>query len=221
LAKQLVVPAPVEVRVGGAAFDDAVGRPTSYGAVKPVIELCIAALLLLASLPFMGMIALAIRLDTPGPVFFKQERIGRGGRPFTIYKFRSMVAGAPAYSFKVACSDPRVTRVGRWLRLVGLDELPQLINVVRGEMSLIGPRPEMAFIVKEYDPWQEQRLTVKPGITGWWQIHHRNEVPMHLNLEYDIYYLQHFSFWLDARIVGSTILLMLGTLFRSVGPGGG
>jgi lipopolysaccharide/colanic/teichoic acid biosynthesis glycosyltransferase len=157
----------------------------------------------------MAAMALAIRLDCPGPVFFRQQRIGLGGRPFTIYKFRTMFADAPGYSYKVPISDGRITRVGRWLRRSGLDELPQLLNVVRGEMSLIGPRPEQPFIVDQFEPWQHTRHEVKPGITGWWQIHHRDDVPLHLNLEYDMYYLAHLSFLLDCQIAWCTLKIMV------------
>jgi len=215
LAKQLIVSAPLEAQLGGASTDAVISRRSPYSAVKPGLDWIVGVLLLLLALPLMMLIAAAIRLDTPGPALFRQQRIGRGGEPFTIYKFRTMVVGAPAYASKIPCSDPRVTRVGRWLRLAGLDELPQLLNVLKGEMSLIGPRPEMAFIVDAYDSWQRRRLSLRPGITGWWQIHHRNEVPMHLNLEFDLYYLEHFSFWLDVRIVGATIGLMAGGLFRT------
>jgi lipopolysaccharide/colanic/teichoic acid biosynthesis glycosyltransferase len=157
----------------------------------------------------MAVAALAIRIGSPGPVLFRQRRVGLRGRPFTIYKFRTMSVDAPAYSYKVPMSDERITRVGVWLRRSGLDELPQLFNVLRGEMSLIGPRPEQPFIVQQFQPWQHARHQVKPGITGWWQIHHRNDVPLHLNLDYDMYYLQHQSFKLDCQIVWRTLAIVL------------
>jgi lipopolysaccharide/colanic/teichoic acid biosynthesis glycosyltransferase len=184
-------------------------RGTTYGQAKGVLDRLLAVLLLLLASPVLGAIALSIRLDSPGPVLFRQQRIGLGGRPFTMYKFRSMFADAPNYSYKVAISDRRITRVGRWLRRSGLDELPQLINVLRGEMSLIGPRPEQPFIVDQFEPWQHARHAIKPGITGWWQIHHRDDVPLHLNLEYDMYYLAHLSFFLDCLIAWRTIKIMV------------
>jgi lipopolysaccharide/colanic/teichoic acid biosynthesis glycosyltransferase len=157
----------------------------------------------------MAVTALAIRLDSHGPVIFRQQRIGLRGRPFTIFKFRTMSVEAPTYSYKVDMSDLRITRVGRWLRRSGLDELPQLFNVALGEMSLIGPRPEQPFIVQQFKPWQHARHQIKPGITGWWQIHHRNDVPLHLNLDYDMYYLEHQSFRLDCQIAWRTARIML------------
>jgi lipopolysaccharide/colanic/teichoic acid biosynthesis glycosyltransferase len=191
-----------------------------YAAVKPAIDLVVAAVLLLLSLPLMLLIALAVSLDSPGPVLFRQVRVGRGGAPFTIYKFRTMLTAAPAYAHKIPCDDPLVTPVGRWLRKAGLDELPQLVNVLLRDMSLIGPRPEMPFIVAQYQAWQRQREVIRPGITGWWQIHHRNEVPMHLDLEYDLFYLEHFSFWLDCKIAWRTALVLLGAPFRRTATSG-
>jgi lipopolysaccharide/colanic/teichoic acid biosynthesis glycosyltransferase len=157
----------------------------------------------------MAAVSLSIRVDSKGPAIFRQRRVGRGGRLFTIYKFRTMLVDAPAYSYKVPIDDPHITHVGRWLRRTGLDELPQLWNVVRGDMSLIGPRPELPFIVEQYEDWQRARLAIRPGITGWWQINHRNGTPMHLNLEHDIHYLQNMSMALDCRIALDTIKLMI------------
>lgn len=214
MAKLLIERAPIEVRNGASPAQAGSLRRGPYATFKPAIDLAGATLLLVLSLPLMLVIALCIWLDSPGPAIFRQERVGRGGKTFTIYKFRTMVTGAPAYSYKVPCDDPRVTRVGRWLRLAGLDELPQLINVLMGDMSLIGPRPEMPFIVHQYEDWQRQRHVIRPGITGWWQVHHRNEVPMHLDLDYDLYYLEHFSFWLDCKIAWRTALVILGAPFR-------
>jgi lipopolysaccharide/colanic/teichoic acid biosynthesis glycosyltransferase len=106
--------------------------------------------------------------------------------------------------YKTPC-DPRVTRVGRVLRRFSLDELPQLINVIKGEMSLVGPRPEQTFIVEQYQPWQRQRLVVPPGITGWWQVSGRSDLPMHLNTEYDLFYIRNYSLWLDIVILLKTL----------------
>jgi lipopolysaccharide/colanic/teichoic acid biosynthesis glycosyltransferase len=174
-------------------------------------------LLLLLLAPLLGLIALAIKLESPGPVFFFQERIGQHGQRFKMAKFRSMYQDAEQRRDEVALrdaaghllhkssDDPRVTRVGRKLRRTSLDELPQLINVLRGEMSLVGPRPEMPYIAAEYEPWQWQRFRVPPGITGWWQINGRSDRPMHLHTEDDLYYIQNYSFWLDLRILLRTI----------------
>jgi lipopolysaccharide/colanic/teichoic acid biosynthesis glycosyltransferase len=176
-----------------------------YPVVKRAIDFVVALVALVFAAPVMLAIAVAIKADSPGPVIFSQVRVGKGGRPFTIYKFRSMVSVAPAYSLKVRNDDPRVTRVGRFLRLSGLDELPQILNVVRGEMSLIGPRPELEFIVDMYEPWQRQRHLVTPGITGWWQIHHRNEVPMHHGIAFDLFYIENLSSKLDLQIALRTV----------------
>ena len=121
---------------------------------------------------------------------------------------------APAYSYKVGINDPRITVVGKWLRVTGLDELPQVWNVLLGDISLIGPRPELPNIVAEHLRWDHPRHSVRPGITGWWQIHHRNDVPLHLNVEYDLYYLQHLSLRLDWQIACSTVRMMLGAVLK-------
>src|SRR5439155_12010665 len=120
--------------------------------------------------------ALAVRLDSPGSVIFRQLRIGEDGRPFTIYKFRTLFSDAPEYSLKVDRNDPRVTHLGRLLRRTALDELPQLWNIVRGEMSWVGPRPEQPFLVESYADWERARLRVRPGLTGWWQIRGRADL---------------------------------------------
>ena len=172
-----------------------------------------AALLLLA--PVMAALGAAIRLDSPGPALFRQTRIGRGGHPFTVYKFRTMTvqpdgelllfrAADGAYRHKIP-DDPRVTRLGRFLRRSSLDELPQLLNVLRGDMSLVGPRPELPQIVLGYEPWQHRRHLVRPGITGWWQVSGRSHLPMHEHTELDVYYVDHLSFGLDARIMLRTL----------------
>jgi len=165
--------------------------------------------------PLLAALAAAVRLDSRGPIIFRQTRIGLGGRPFVVYKFRSMdpvwtdalvlFAGSDGHLRHKVRDDPRVTRVGRFLRRTSLDELPQLVNVVRGEMSLVGPRPELPGIVAEYAPWQHQRHQLRPGITGWWQVQGRSELPMHEHTELDIYYVQHVSLGLDLRILWRTI----------------
>lgn len=177
------------------------------------------ALLLILS-PLLLLIALLIKLESPGPVFFLQERIGEHGRRFKMVKFRSMYADAERRWHEVARrdesgrlvhksnDDPRVTRIGRKLRRTSLDELPQLINVLRGEMSLVGPRPEMPYVAAEYEPWQWQRFRVPPGITGWWQVNGRSDKPMHLHTEDDLYYIQNYSFWLDLRILFKTLIVV-------------
>jgi len=175
---------------------------------------------LVASLP-MAAIALLIRLDSPGPVLFRQQRVGENGRLFGMFKFRTMVAEAESLQDQVLVTtqdgqvihkhkhDPRVTRIGLFLRRYSLDELPQLFNVLRGEMSLVGPRPEMPWLVDRYAPWQRKRFAVPQGITGWWQINGRSDKPMHLNTEDDLYYVYNYSLWLDLRILMMTPLAAL------------
>src|SRR5439155_2936569 len=141
--------------------------------------------------PLFLAIAILVRLDSPGPILFCQRRVGKGGKEFTIFKFRTLHADAPEFSLKMPEADPLVTRIGRVLRRSGLDELPQLWNVVRGEMALIGPRPEQAQLIGLYQPWQLKRHCVRPGITGWWQIHHRDGAPLHRNVDKDLYYIEH------------------------------
>lgn len=178
---------------------------------KRWFDVVLATLALLALAPILALAALVVRLDSPGPIVFRQRRIGRGGQPFVMYKFRTMVVdpGGDLHLFrdregrfrhKIA-DDPRVTRSGRFLRRTSIDELPQLLNVLRREMSLVGPRPELPQIVQTYEPWQHRRHVVRPGITGWWQTSGRSESVMHEHTELDLYYVDNLSFALDARIV--------------------
>jgi exopolysaccharide biosynthesis polyprenyl glycosylphosphotransferase len=181
--------------------------------VKRAFDLVVgSASVLVAAIP-MGIIALLIRLDSPGPALFRQKRVGENGKPFGMIKFRTMVEEAEELQEQVLVTtddgkvihkhkgDPRVTRVGRFLRRYSLDELPQLFNVLRGEMSLVGPRPEMPWLVDRYEPWQRKRFAVPQGITGWWQVHERSDKPMHLNTDDDLYYVYNYSLWLDLRIL--------------------
>ena len=185
--------------------------------VKRVFDLTLTTLLLVPALPLMGLIALAIRRDSSGPILFRQERVGEGGRRFTMLKFRTMIEGAEQIQEAVNAidedgnlihkreDDPRVTRVGRWLRRTSLDELPQLFNILRGEMSLVGPRPEMPWLVAKYEDWQRKRFEVPQGLTGWWQVNGRADKPMHLHTEDDLYYIRNYSVWLDLKILWMTI----------------
>jgi lipopolysaccharide/colanic/teichoic acid biosynthesis glycosyltransferase len=184
---------------------------------KRLVDLVLGGVLLLGALPVMGVIALVIRRSSPGPIIFRQQRVGENGRLFTMYKFRTMVADAeqkqemaPAHTLegKVVhkrLDDPRVTRVGRLLRRLSLDELPQLVNVLRGEMSLVGPRPEMPWVVAGYDPWQYQRLAVPQGMTSWYVVNGRSEVPMHLNTQEDLRYIQDYSLFQDLKILWMSV----------------
>jgi exopolysaccharide biosynthesis polyprenyl glycosylphosphotransferase len=153
-------------------------------------------------------IALLIRLDSHGPILFRQRRVGLNGKLFTMFKFRSMTRQSPEYAFSpTETGDSRVTRVGRFLRRTSLDEIPQLINVVRGDMSLVGPRPEMPFIVEQYGLLENLRHLVKPGMTGLWQTSRHRNRPIHENIHYDLYYVQNQSLILDFVILVRTVFL--------------
>src|ERR1700722_3453100 len=181
---------------------------------KRFFDLTVALAVLVAFAPLLGLIAVAIRVSSRGPALFVQERIGWHGRRFAIIKFRSMVDQAPylrnpdgsAYS---SDTDPRVTRLGKILRRTSLDEMPQLWNVVRGEMSLIGPRPELAEGVRTYRPADFRRLQVRPGMTGWAVVHGRNEVSVSTRRELDAWYADHLSFLLDLKILIRTIAMVV------------
>ncbi|MGC9357026.1 MAG: undecaprenyl-phosphate glucose phosphotransferase [Anaerolineae bacterium] len=185
--------------------------------VKRVMDVTIALLMFLLGLPLILIIAAAIKLDSRGPILFRQDRVGKNGRPFRIYKFRSMRVGAEEEQddllamneadgplFKIR-NDPRLTRVGRFLRRTSLDELPQLINVLEGQMSLVGPRPAIACEVEQYQPWHRQRLSVHPGMTGLWQVSGRSELTFDEGVLLDIYYIEHWSPWLDLNILLRTV----------------
>jgi len=186
------------------------GLPPLHAFGKRVLDLVFAVVLFVPALVIWPFIILLIRLDSRGPALFRQERVGRGGRLFVMYKFRTMYVDTPP--FKEAPDtpeDPRITRAGRFLRKFSLDEIPQILNVLRGDMSMVGPRPEMPFIVKQYEEWQKRRLSVKPGITGLWQIVGRKRLPLYQNLEYDFYYIKNQSLWLDLVILWKTIPAVL------------
>jgi exopolysaccharide biosynthesis polyprenyl glycosylphosphotransferase len=184
---------------------------------KRIIDVVGAALCLTLGLPVLLLIALAIRLDTPGPVIFSQLRVGLGGRPFRLYKFRSMYVGADAERealaefneadgplFKIR-DDPRLTRVGRLLRRTSLDELPQLINVLRGDMSLVGPRPPLPSEVEQYQEWHRKRLEVPPGMTGLAQVSGRSHLSFDEMVLLDVYYIENWSPWMDFKILLRTV----------------
>jgi lipopolysaccharide/colanic/teichoic acid biosynthesis glycosyltransferase len=187
-----------------------------YRAFRTVSDWVLALTLLIVCAPIMAVIAVAICVDSPGPAIFRQQRIGRHGKPFTIVKFRTLNVDAPSYSLKVAHHHSAITRIGGVLRTSGLDELPQLWNVVRGDMAIIGPRPEQLELIHLYEPWQQQRHLVKPGITGWWQIHHRDAMPLHLNVEKDLYYIQYQGPWIDGKIVAGTCRIIIAGLFGAI-----
>jgi exopolysaccharide biosynthesis polyprenyl glycosylphosphotransferase len=226
-----VVPDLFQLSLGRVAVDDVGGIPlisvreTNIGmwnsVVKRFMDIIGGLIGIVVGAPLMLVIAVLIRLDSPGPVIFKQKRIGRGGRAFVVYKFRTMRVGAEEEQenlsklneadgplFKIR-NDPRHTRIGRWLRRISLDELPQLLNVLRGEMSLVGPRPPMVSEVQHYQDWHKQRLQVSPGLTGLWQVSGRSELPFDEQCMLDIYYIENWSPWLDLWIMLKTIPTVL------------
>lgn len=213
-----------EIVAGGIDLNELEGLPSLdlrksepsfiYRVLKRSMDLILSSLLLVGLLPVWILIALLIKIDSKGPVFFHQKRVGQDGRIFTLYKFRTMVSEANPNDYAPQkANDPRITAIGRWLRRTSLDELPQLWNVLKGEMSLVGPRPEMPFIVEKYKEWQRRRLDVKPGLTGLWQILGRKDLPLHENIEYDFYYIKNQSLLLDLVILFKTI----GVVFRGKG----
>jgi exopolysaccharide biosynthesis polyprenyl glycosylphosphotransferase len=189
--------------------------------VKRIFDIVASSLGLLLFAPLMIAATIAIKLEDDGPIFYRAPRVGENGRFFPMLKFRSMVVDADKLQVQVnradvhghlihkSADDPRITRVGRWLRRTSIDELPQLINVLKGDMSLVGPRPELPWLVEKYEPWQRKRFAVPQGITGWWQVNGRSDNPMHLNTDQDIYYIQNYSIWLDIQIIWRTFGVVL------------
>ena len=181
---------------------------------KRALDVAGASLGLLVSAPFLAAAAAAVKLEDGGPVLYRQRRVGKDGREFDLLKLRTMAVGAERLGagYAVDEGDPRITRAGRVLRRLSVDELPQLWNVVRGEMSLVGPRPTLAYQVERYTERQRRRLEVEPGITGWAQIHGRASLPWSDRIELDVWYVDHRSFWLDLRILARTpFALFTGT----------
>lgn len=178
-----------------------------YDAEKRLFDYCAAAILLVLLSPLLLAIAILIKMETKGPAFFRQERVGKHGTRFQMWKFRSMHHNVPSYEVSPTTpTDERITRVGRLIRKVSLDELPQLLNVLAGDMSLVGPRPEMPFLVDQYNTFQRQRLEVIPGITGLWQLSADRAFHIHENIQYDMYYIRNRGFFLDLAILFHTII---------------
>jgi len=178
---------------------------------KRLLDRIAALVLLVISSPVLIAACIAIRLESSGSPIYRQRRIGKDGVPFDLYKLRTMVSGAEGMGTGLAVDegDPRITRVGGFLRRFSLDELPNLINVLRGEMSLVGPRPTVRAQVEQYSERQRKRLTVEPGITGWAQIKGRAALPWHDRIELDLWYVEHWSLRLDLRILVATVGLLL------------
>lgn len=178
--------------------------------LKRLFDLTCSVFLLLILSPLFVLIALAIKITSPGEVFFKQQRLGLNGKIFWMYKFRSMIPNAVniGAGMFVEKDDPRITPVGKLLRKTSLDELPQLLNIIRGEMSLVGPRPAPLHHLDKYDARQRKRLSVKPGITGWAQVRGRLALYWPERIELDLWYIENYSFWLDLRILAETVLVV-------------
>lgn len=173
------------------------------------MDVVLSALALVVLFPFLVVVLLVVRKTIGAPALFCQERIGLGGKPFPLYKIRTMHPDAPPYAESPRDeNDARVTRLGRLLRRHGIDELPQFLNILRGEMSLVGPRPEMAFLVARYDRVARKRLAVKPGLTGLWQILAPPTEPIRDNIRYDLYYVRHWNVCLDVWILWRTVWLV-------------
>ncbi|MEN3282960.1 MAG: hypothetical protein V7607_4100 [Solirubrobacteraceae bacterium] len=213
-----------------AELTRSVARPRpATSLARRTLDVSIAGTVLLVLVPVIVLAAIAVRTSSPGPVLFRQRRLGRNMRPFTVLKFRTMKAdadsalhreyvrsliateprdGMPENLYKLVV-DPRVTRVGRFLRSWSIDEVPQLWNVLRGEMSLVGPRPVIEYEVEQYPEWYLQRFAVKPGLTGLWQVSGRNERTYEEMVRFDIEYAERRSLWLDLRILARTALVVM------------
>jgi lipopolysaccharide/colanic/teichoic acid biosynthesis glycosyltransferase len=183
---------------------------------KRVLDVFFSAALLIVLWPLILVLYVIVKIDSPGPGIFHQARLGKHGEPFTCYKFRTMVMDAPQMrrpdgSAYTGADDPRITRVGRFLRRTSLDELPQFINILKGDMSVVGPRPEQMDQIRYYTERQKQRLLVKPGLTSWAMIHGRNVLPWKERLELDAEYVEQYSLWLDVRIFMLTLPILLTT----------
>lgn len=216
-------PAPLRLRVGNPAY------PMWQRAFKRTVDIVSSLLVLTLGAPVLVFLALAVKLSSPGPVFFRQVRLGRDGKPFTFYKFRSMhhknddaahrdfarnfisgdmAEGGDQTVFKMV-RDPRITGIGRFLRRSSLDELPQFYNVLRGEMSLVGPRPPISYELEHYQDWHKDRLKVKPGLTGLWQVSGRSSVGFDEMVMLDLYYIGHWNLKLDLKIMARTVPVMV------------
>ena len=177
--------------------------------VKRTFDLCSSCLALIILSPIMVFVSLLIKLDSSGPVIFKQDRIGKDGNPFVIHKFRTMTVGAGNGPVIAGQKDGRMTRVGPFLRQWSLDEIPQFFNVLKGDMSLVGPRPDRTFRLSAYTKEQKRRLEVKPGITGWATINGRNSISWQKRYELDLEYVDNQSFWFDLKILLKSVPLVL------------
>lgn len=220
---QVVVRPPLVIDLDAVSPPVATGESPLTGAqaryvrwLKPALDMMIASVVLLLALPLMAIVALVVFVSLGRPILLRQQRVGRGGQLFTVLKFRTMQpdrrAGAAGYDgfdrrrTHKHPNDPRLTPAGRLLRKLSLDELPQLFNVLRGEMSMVGPRPELPMIVEQhYQPWQHRRHTVKPGLTGLWQVSERGNGMMHEHVDVDLDYVDQVGLSVDLRIIARTL----------------
>ncbi len=189
--------------------------------LKRAFDLVFGLFTLILTLPLMTLSVLMVYFEDGSPVIFRQKRVGKNGQLFEIFKIRTMIKNAEQLQSQVekrdtdgnliykTKDDPRITRIGRLLRRFSIDELPQLFNVLSGTMSLVGPRPELPYLTEMYEPWQQKRFDVLPGMTGWWQINGRSDRPLYLHIEDDLYYIQNYSIWLDLEIILRTIWIVL------------
>jgi len=183
-----------------------------YIKIKPLLDFLFSLFSLILLMPLFIIVSILIKLTDKGPIFFKQIRVGKNQKEFLIYKFRTMVVNADKIGpVLTQDNDPRITKIGKILRRTSIDELPQLINILKGEMSLIGPRPEVPSIVKTYTEEQKNVFKVKPGLTGWAQIHGRDELSIDTKLKYDMEYINNLSFWLDFTIFIKTFPVLLSS----------
>ena len=193
----------------------------SESTARRVADVAVAGAGLVVASPLLALAALAIKLEDRGPILFRQTRVGRDGADFELFKLRTMVVGAESKGagYAVNRGDPRITQVGRLLRRTSIDELPQLWNVVRGEMSLIGPRPTLRYQVDRYDEHQRRRLDIRPGLTGWAQVHGRTALPWAERIELDVWYVEHRSLALDLKILARTPRALLGGIYKGATGG--
>lgn len=193
-----------------------------YDYIKRLFDIVCSLAALIFLCPILLLVCIAIKAESPGPVIFKQQRIGSNGKPFKMYKFRSMVADAeklkadlikknerngPMFKMK---NDPRVTKVGRFIRNTSIDELPQLVNILKGEMSIVGPRPSLPNEVKQFEPWMLERLNVKPGLTCYWQVQGRDNIEFEEWMKLDVKYIRDRGFLLDLKLIFKTFFVLLG-----------
>ena len=189
--------------------------------IKGFLDLLVSLILLPPTLLVMAIISIIIWIDNPGPILFRQKRLGENQIPFEIYKFRTMVVNAEELNHLVeryddagnfihkSENDPRVTRIGSFLRKTHLDEIPQVLNIFKGDLSLVGPRPEIITLFEHYEDWQLHRFSVPQGLTGWWQINDHSHLPIYMHVEDDLYYIENYSLFLDLRILVLTFGLVL------------